>query len=108
MSNLTTKQRMRDHSTLHHCIHPETGCNSGTSYSTHPPRNTTEAMLLDFNLFRDWNDGVEQHVLLTIDLDDKDPKKISLTAPKRIVSAMERVWNGAPTSARIAQDVNRV
>ena len=108
MNNPTTKQWMHDHDMLHHWILPESGCNAGARYSTHPPGNTTEAMPLDYNLFKDWNDGLERHVLLTRNLDDEDPKNFSLTTPKRIASAMERVWDSIPTSAQVAQDVNRV
>ena len=93
---------------LHHWIFPEVGCGTRTRHSTHPLGSTLEAMPLDCNLLEDFNDGVDRHVLLAHDLDDDKPRKFCLPAPKCVVSAMERAWEGAPTSRRIVQDVNRV
>ena len=108
MNNAATKQWMFDHGMLHHWILPEAGCNEGTRYSTHPPGNSPECMPLDCNLFKDWKDGIDRHVFLASHLSDSDPRKFSQTTPKRLSSAMIRVWQGIPSSERIVQDIKRV
>ena len=107
MSNPAIKQWMRDHSMLHHWVLPEASCDAGAQYSAHLPGNTPKAMLLDCDLFKDLSDGAERHVLLTSNLADDDPKKFSFATLKCVASAMQRAWEGIPTSERIAQDTSR-
>ena len=82
---------MHDYQMFYHWALPKAGCNEGTRYVTHPLGKSSKCIPLDCNLFKDWNDRVDYHVMLTIDVDRKDPKKFFTTIPKRLVSAMSRV-----------------
>ena len=65
-------------------------------------------MPLDCNLFKDWNNRVNYYVFLTFYLPDDNSKKFSLSTPKRLSSAMVRVWEGISASKRIIQDINEL
>ena len=48
-------------------------------------------MLLDYNLFKDWNNGIDYHIFLTNNLPDTNPRKFSATTPNYLASAIIRV-----------------
>ena len=87
---------MKDHNMFHHWIFPEARCNYGTRYNTHSPRNSSECMSLDCNLFKDWNNRVDRYLFLISYLADNNSKKFSLSIPKCLSSTMVRVWEGIP------------
>ena len=62
---------------LHYCALPEAGCEKGTRYTTHLPGNSSQCVPLDYNLFKDWNNRLDRHVVLTIVLACDNPKKFS-------------------------------
>ena len=51
---------------------------------------------------------MEQIAMSCLDLDCKDPNKFSTTMPKRLVSAMSRVWEDISTSECVVQDIKQV
>ena len=79
----------------------------GTPYEDRPVGNSPEMMPLDASLNKDHDDGVRLHMSVTSHLNDDDPKKFSLSTPKRGSSAYLRVWEGIPSSHRIIEDTNK-
>ena len=99
---------MEKESILSHWILPKNGLNQRTPFCNHPPGNSPELMPMDDSLNKDWADGLKRHQLFTMNLPEDDPKKFSSSTPKRLSSSMRRVWEGCPSSERIAQDVRKV
>lgn len=112
-------------------ILPELGCNQQfPHYRNAPVGNTSQVQPLDAQLNQDIKQGVRRHVSLTLDQPEEDPndpskpnpKKFSLTTPKRISFAFDRIWNfgleaadcyqnynpdaGIPCSRRVIQDID--
>ena len=100
------KQQMHNNNTLYHQVLLDAGYNTRKCYLTHLLGNTLKSILLDHNLLKDLNDRVERHILLAFNLNTDNPRKFSLTIPKYIVLAIERVQKDILTSQRIAQDIN--
>jgi hypothetical protein len=77
-----------------------------------PIGNSPEMMPWDCSLNRDVNIGADRHIVATVDLDETDPKKFSLSTPVRGTHAYLRVLHpetgGIPTSGRIVQDIEKV
>ena len=105
------KNWMRDKGILDRWILPLNGLNQGTNYEGHPVGNSPELMPLDTNLFRDLNICVDDHILRTHHLPEKDSRKFSISTIKRGVHAYLRILQpteypeaGSPPSSRIIQD----
>ena len=90
-----------------HWILSEVGLNENTLYHSHPPGNSPELNLLDCTLFKDLDDRLNQHILMTHNLPDNDPKKFSLSTPRRLMRSYQRVWDVCPSSNRIVQDITK-
>jgi hypothetical protein len=108
MNNSDTIEWMKLQGYLKHWILPMNGCNEGTTYDNHPVGNTPEIMPLDTSLFNDLDEAIQRHIIYTNRLDPTDPKKFSLSTPSRASSAYRRVWEGAPSSKRIIQDISKL
>ena len=81
--------------------------NYGTTYYQKLTGNSPELMPLDSNLFSDFKIAVSAHVVQTGILPNEDERKFKMGTPKELWSTMERVWEVAPTSERIVQDIMR-
>ena len=79
----------------------------GKRWNNIPVGNNPTAMPLDNSLNQDLHTAVQQHCILTQDLDDEDPRKFSTSTPKRTAEAYERIWKYVPSSERIIQDINK-
>jgi len=77
-----------------------------------PIGDSPELMPLDNTLNKDIHEAVIRHMAATMNLEDDDPRKFSMSTPKRGASAYLRVNDPvegvAPTSERIIQDIDRV
>lgn len=112
MSSEKTREWMQEKGYLKHWILPELGLHQDEpglkSYAFRPVGNSPEMMPLDDSLNKDIHEAVRRHVAATIHLiDGEDPRKFSLSTPKRGDQAYLRVIQGAPTSERIIQDCLR-
>ena len=83
------------------------GINKNTAFFGRPVGNSPELMPMDATLNKDVDDGVRYHVALTYNLAHDDPKKFSLSTPKRGSSAYLRVWEQCPPSNRIIEDTDK-
>ena len=81
--------------------------NKGTVYENRPVGNSPEMMPLDSSLNKDHDDVVRFHMALTAHLSEEDPRKFSLSTPKRGASAYLCAWEGAPSSRHIIEDTNK-
>ena len=81
--------------------------NMGTVYENRPVGNSPEMMPMDNTLNKDHDDEVRFHISLTSHLKEDDPKKFTLSTPKRGSSAYHRVWEQVPSSKRIIEDTNK-
>ena len=79
----------------------------GKRWNDIPVGNNPTAMPLDNSLNQDLHTAVQQHCILTQDLDDEDPRKFSTSTPKRTAEAYKRIWKYVPSSERIIQDINK-
>jgi hypothetical protein len=70
---------------------------SATKYKERPVGNSPEMMPLDNTLNKDLDDAVRRHVACTTSLHPNDPKKFTLSQPKKVRDAYYRCWNGDPT-----------
>ena len=61
----------------------------------------------DNSLNKDVDDEVRFHIVLTNHLKNDDPKKFTLSTPKRGSSAYFRVWEQVPCLNCIMQDTNK-
>jgi len=80
---------------------PICGLNAGTDFACRPPGNSPELMPLDNNLNKDLHDAVGDHVR-------KCSAKFSRSTWQRQTEAYLRVWEVAPPSKRIIEDVDKV
>jgi len=86
-------------------IKPEKGCNDGTTYAEHASAGMShELMPLDTSLFSDLMTALHKHTAASRHLLTGDPLKFDMSTPGRLWLAVTRVWEVAPTSARIVQD----
>ena len=90
------------------------GARKTGSYDGKLVGNSPELMPLDSNLFADFVCAIKQHVALTAEYANDDPRKFNLGSPNNTWDAMVQTWNGDnelsahPTSARIVHDVFRL
>lgn len=89
--------------------------------------NSPELMPMDTSLNKDLDDAVNRHTCLTQGMSNIDPKKFSMRTPKKAADAYKRLFypqwtdadgttealfdpdtEGAPSSKRIVQDINKV
>ena len=96
-------------------ILPKNGLNKGTNWASSPVGNSPEMMPLDCTLFKDLIDSLNRHVAMTRHADDNDRRKFSRRTPSEQIRALKRLWNpalpageGAPSSARIVHDIEKV
>ena len=96
-------------------ILPQLDLNKGTIYENRPIGNIPWEMPMDAHLNQDVHQSVDHHVLLTQHLPDNDERKFSKRTPKLMARAYKKIYDpkhgpnaGAPVSARIIQDINRV
>ena len=86
-------------------IKPEKGCNDGTTYAEWATAGMShELMPLDTSLFMDLMAALHECTAASRHLLTGDPLKFDMSTPKRLWLAVARVWEVAPTSARIVQD----
>jgi hypothetical protein len=82
------------------------------AYDGRPIGDTPEFMCWDCSLNKDLHDSINWHILLTSDLADDNPKKFSISTPKRGSLAHFRVLHpetgGVPSSERIMGDVYKI
>lgn len=106
-----TRQWMSEMGYLKHWILPEHGLHTDDdglkNYHMKPVGNSPEFMPLDCSLNKDVHESVNRHVAATCHLPETDPKRFSLSTPKRGDLAYFRVLQGAPTRERIIQDCER-
>jgi hypothetical protein len=97
---------------------PKLDLNVGTRYEGLPVGNSPEMMPMDASLNKDVDDGVHRHIVFTNHLPADDPRKFSMSTPKRGLHAYLRVWNtpavdgaaqegGCPGSKRIIEDTDK-
>ena len=104
-------------------ITPVLGCNDTVEnkdgkilkyYAHSPVGNMPELMRLDNSLNQDVHANVAINVSATSFLPESDPRKFSLSTPKKILSAYKRVYcptmdcSSVLSSNRIVQDLNKV
>ena len=78
------------------------------SYFGRPIGNSPENMPLDTSLNNNIHQKVEEHVLMTLDMNINDDKKFDLSTPAKGWWAYKRVLETCPTSIRNLQDVQKV
>ena len=66
--------------------------NMGTLYKGYPAGNSPEMMPLDASLNKDHDNGVRLHISVTLNMAEDNPKKSTMSTPKRGSSAYLRVW----------------
>ena len=106
---------MKDKGYYHRLILPQNDLNKGTPYANRVVGNHPHMMPLDEHLNQDLHNKVDVHTVLTKHLPDDDPLKFSKRTPDRMQRAYLKLWDpslgpdeGAPTSKRIQEDINRV
>lgn len=82
--------------------------NMGTPYKGWPVGNSHEMMSLDTLLNKYHDDGVRLHMSVTSHLDENNPKKFTMSTPKRGSSAYLRVWEVVPSLHHIVEDTNKL
>jgi hypothetical protein len=102
-------------------ILPELGCNDDIPrFCGRPIGDFPESLPPDNTLNNDLKSSNTTHVMDTLSLNEDDPRKFSLSTPKRCSEAIRRLWDfgltgkagedkhegGAPSGSRIVQDVN--
>jgi len=114
-SSAVSLQYMSDKGYKDHLILPQLGCNDGTNYKNRMVGMRPEMMPLDAHLNQDTHESVDRHCNLTSHLPDNDPRKYSKRTPNKLREAYKRIWDpelgttgGAPSSARIEEDIVRV
>jgi len=109
LTSESCKEWMRQRGILKHWILPEQGLQDNdpdlSRYANNPVGNSPDFMPLDTSLNRDMHTDVNRHCMQTVLLPEDDPRKFSLSTPKRGDSAYVRVWQGCPEDRRILQDV---
>jgi hypothetical protein len=108
---------------IHRWILPELGCNDDIPrFGGRPIGDFPESMPLDNTLNNNLKSSNTTHIIDTVSLNEDDPRKFSLSTPKRCSEAIRRLWDfgltgkagedkhegGAPSGSRIVQDVYRV
>ena len=95
-----------------HLILPQNGLNSGTIYANRVVGNHPEMMPLDAHLNQNLHSSVDTHAIITKSLLWNHPHKFSKRIPKALAKAYQQIWDpslgiyeGAPTSARICEDI---
>lgn len=82
--------------------------NVGTIYAGKLPGDRPQWMPLDDCLFNDFKRSRAEHIAATFDLAADHAEKFSMANPTLGPSTFLRVWEVAPTDARIIQDIDRV
>ena len=81
--------------------------NAGTRYFEKVPGDSPELCRgLDSHGFADLKGAIEYHVSLTSAYEVGDPRKFGFGTPAEVQHTMERVWQVAPTSERIVEDIS--
>ena len=87
---------------------PQNNLNAGTPYHGRPVGNSPEFMPLDNSLNYDLQVSHRHHCAVTAHLPEGDPRKHSLSTPRRITVGLKKIWehpHGAPSPNRVVQDV---
>lgn len=114
MTAKETKDWMEEKGILKHWILPEQGLYEDEkdlrAYYGRPVGNSPEFMPLDCSLNNDIHKSVNKHCAATCHIrdDDGDPRKFSISTPKRGDRAYFRVLEGCPSSERIVRDCKKV
>ena len=93
---------------LKHWMRLRNGINASTPIDCHLTGNSPELMPMDYFLSEDWVDGLKRHQLRATNRPEDNPNTFASSAPKRLLSSVRRVWEGHPSSERIAQDTRKV
>eukprot|EP00940_MAST-03C_sp_MAST-3C-sp2_P002550 g2550.t1 len=129
MTSAKCKQWMSEKGYWKHWLLPVNGLNDDIKgYGCRPVGNSPELMPLDCSLFADLKNAIIRHISVTANLRKEDPRKFSLTTPKRAYRAFMRVLDptlgvnsrgelvqkyrnqaafGTPSRARICEDINK-
>ena len=91
-----------------HCTLPLLGCDQGVTCTNHPVANAPEVMPLETSLFNGIDKEIQRRIIYKYRLDPNDPKKFSLSTPKRSSHEHHRVWKEAPSSERTFQDASNL
>lgn len=129
MTSAKCKEWMREKGYLRHWVLPVNGLNDDLKgYSLRPVGNSPEMMPLDCSLFADLKNAVTRHISVTANLRKDEPRKFSITTPKRAYHSFMRVLDptlginsrgelvrkypnqsafGTPSRVRICEDINK-
>jgi hypothetical protein len=115
LSLMTAKETvrwMKEKDYLKHWILPMGGLHQWDNdlkvYYGRPIGNSPENMPLDTSLNNNIHQKVEEHVLMTLEMDTTNAEKFDLSTPAKGWSAYRRVLETCPTSERIVQDILKV